>query len=106
MSIFLRNVHMGDSPTTLRISISSQSERKGETYAMTETLDTDWLISSGSGKPKYLSGIPHSQPRYVHPTLDVRARLVTLYPQLFISSTAMIVKKLTSLEKQIESAIS
>jgi hypothetical protein len=106
MSIFLSNVYVGDSPTTLRISISSQSERKGETYAMTETLDTDWLISSGRGKPKYLSGIPHSHPRYVQPTLDVRARLVTLYPQLFISSAFIVVKRLTSLEKQIESAIS
>jgi len=52
---------------------------------MTDTRETDWLISSGSGKPKYLSGIPHSQPRYVHPTFDATARLVTLYPQLHIS---------------------
>lgn len=106
MSIFLSNVYIGDSPTTLSISFHSQIEIEGKTYAMTETLETDWLISSGRGKPKYLSGIPHSHPRYVQPTLDVRARLVTLYPQLFISLTAMIVKKLTSLEKQIESAIS
>lgn len=73
---------------------------------MTDTLETDWLISSGSGKPKYLSGIPHSHPRYVHPTLFVRARLVTLYPQLSISSAVILVKRLTSLEKRIESAVS
>jgi hypothetical protein len=73
---------------------------------MTDTLETDWLISSGRGKPKYLSGIPHSQPRYVHPTLDVRARLVTLYPQLSISSAFIAEKRLTSLEKQIESIFS
>jgi hypothetical protein len=106
MSIFLSNVYIGDSPTTLSISFHSQIEREGETYAMTETLETDWLISSGSGKPKYLSGIPHSQPRYVHPTLDVRARLVTLYPQLSISSAATTLKRLTNLEKQIESTFS
>jgi hypothetical protein len=99
-------MYTGDSPTTLRISIFSQSEREGETYAMTDTLETDWFISSGSGKPKYLSGIPHSHPRYVHPTLDVRARLVTLYPQLLISSALLVVERLTSLEKRIESAIS
>jgi hypothetical protein len=72
---------------------------------MTDTLETDWLISSGNGKPKYRSGIPHSQPLYVHPILELTARSVTLYPQLAISfiPTPPSPTGLTSLEMRIES---